>query len=213
MEVKSNGHVETFDDYPVPGTQMVQYHLHPRGFGLAGELEDAPFQSRWSRSDYINSYLDTLADSGIPVISQLVEQFDIPTTAYIPAISRLNGVWYETNRLDRTMKIRGNANLTLQFEPLNSQVQVVAYLYDMKPSGMGTLITHAPFTLPVTQSGKAITLDFDLLATAYDVPQGHKLVLAIDTQDSSYGKLPDSKFKLKIKYHSGQQSVLKLPVL
>jgi predicted acyl esterase len=213
MEVKISGKVEGFDTYPIADAQNREWYLHPREFLAAGELEDRPYQSWWNRTNRIDSLTDTVASTGIPVLSQLVEDFNIPTVASMPLIASGQGIWFETNRLNTPLKIRGDASLQLQVVPRYSKAQLVAYLYDMNALGMGTLITHAPITLPQVDAGKALTLDFDLVTTAYDIPAGHKLVLAIDTQDLHYGEPTFYPYAVDFKFSSKKQSVLSVPVL
>lgn len=213
MEIKLTGRIETYNDFPVPDTRMEQLVLHPRGLGIAGELRASNFQTWWSKTDRINSALDTLATTGFPIVSEAIEQFNIPVIAQIPLISRYQGIWFESNRLSEDMKIRGNTHLSLEIEPQQSQVQLVAYLYDMNALGVGTLITHMPYTLPDAIPGKRLSIDFDLVTAAYDVPAGHKLVLAVDTKDIHYGKPPESKFKVEFKFDGKKQSMLSVPVL
>lgn len=73
--------------------------------------------------------------------------------------------------------------MNIQATPHADTVQVMAYLYDMSVSGLATLITHGAKTLPITSKGKKQRLVFDMTTTAYNVPAGHKVVLAIDSKD------------------------------
>ncbi|MCP5161179.1 MAG: CocE/NonD family hydrolase [Hahellaceae bacterium] len=213
MEVKLTGRVEGFSQFPVAEAHTRQWYLHPREFLAAGELEASPFQSWWSQTNRIDSLLDTVASTGIPILSQTAEQFNLPTLASMPLILSGQGIWFETNRLDDPLKIRGEANLKLQVEPQYKKAQLVAYLYDMDGWGMGKLITHAPVTLPAAEAGKAVTLDLNLVTTAYDVPAGHKLVLAVDTQDLLYAEPTLYPYAVEFKFTNKKQSVLTVPVL
>ena len=56
------------------------------------------------------------------------------------------------------------------------------HLYDTDPLGWGRLITHAPITLHNAQVGQAQKISLELFTTSYDVPPGHVVTLAIDTE-------------------------------
>ena len=213
MEIKHTGRVEAYSDFPVPEARKETFYLHPRGLGVAGELRNSSYQTWWAKTDRINSLTDTVATTGFPIVSEAIEQFNVPVIASLPLVARYQGIWFESNRLSAPMKIRGNTNVKLQMEPQQSQAQLVAYLYDMDLLGTGTLITHAPYTLPASQPGKTIEIDFDLVTTAYDLPAGHKLVLAIDTKDINYSKPPEDTFKVEFKFNGKKQSSITVPVL
>ena len=212
MEVKLSQRVDGFDAWPLPETDEVTFYLHPREFLSGGELEPTPFQSWWSQSNRIDSLFDTVASSGIPLASQLLEQGDVPTLSSIPLIAYNQGIWFETGRLSAPMEIRGEPTLQVQVEPKSTTLQMFGYLYDVDALGIGKLITHAPITLPSCVPGQARTLDLEFVTTAYDVPAGHRLVLALDTQDLLYQK-PEGFYKVDFKFASSRQSVLKVPTL
>ena len=212
VEVKDTGVIEKHENYPI-ATQSQEYYLHPRGLLGGGKLSDAPFQSWWPQTNTINSQFDTVASTGIPALSQMLEDFLAPTITSVPLIAPANGIWFESGRLSTKMKIRGEVNLQLQMEPQSDKAQIIAYLYDMDALGVARLITHMPYTLPATPAGKLKNLNFDLVSTAWDIPAGHKLVLAIDTKDLHYGHPSSSKFKVEFPFSSGKQSKLTVPTL
>jgi predicted acyl esterase len=111
------------------------------------------------------------------------------------------------------MQIRGTPKVKLQIQPKENSVQLVAYLYDMDALGVGKLITHGALTLPKAIAGKKVTVDFDLVTTAYDVPIGHKLVLAIDTKDPQYQSPTNNAYNVDFEFSRKNQSVLSVPTL
>lgn len=213
MEVKLSKRVDGFEAWPLPETRDIPFYLHPREFLSGGELETVPFQSWWSQTNRIDSLFDTLASTGIPLASQLLEQGDVPVLTSIPLIAYNQGIWFETPRLSAPMEIRGEPTLRVQVEPRSDRLQLFGYLYDVDALGVGKLITHAPITLPSCVPGKPLSLDLEFVTTAYDVPAGHRLVLAIDTRDLLYKKLDGGVYKVDFKFASSRQSVLKVPVL
>jgi len=213
MKVKFENRFESFDDYPVAEASNETFYFHPRGTFDSGDLETSPYQSWFGTDNTINAWAGTIFSTQIPALSQILEQLDIPIFADISAASDVRSIYFNTNRLDETMAIRGTPSVTLQIQPYYNKVQLVAYLYDMDFWGTGKLITHGVITLPQAESGKKITVDLDLVTTAYDVPAGHKLVLAIDTKDPQYKSPTSADYFVDFEFSSSKQSVLTLPTL
>lgn len=214
MKVKFKDQFDGFYDFPVSEADNETFYLHPRGFLDSGDLETSPYSSWFKRDNTINSWAGTLTFSTqIPILAQILEQLEVPTLANIPLASTVRSIYFNTDHLDSTMKIRGNPSVTIQVQPKNDKVQLVAYLYDMNSIGIGTLITHGVITLPDATSGEKIALDFELVTTAYDVPAGHRLVLAFDTQDPQYKSPTSSAYNIDFEFNSKKQSVLRVPTL
>ena len=60
-------------------------------------------------------------------------------------------------------------------------------------------------------AGEVIKLDIEMATTAYDVPQGHRVVLALDTQDPQYKKPNSRAYYIDIEYGNGRESELTIP--
>ncbi|WP_286718033.1 alpha/beta fold hydrolase [Thalassolituus sp. UBA2009] len=213
MKVKFSSGYEQHSEYPLNNTRTVQWYLQPRTAFKSGQLSDSPYQGWFAADNRINSLFDTLATTQIPLLSQMFEQANLRVTAPIGLIDRSFGITFIGERLSAPLKIRGKAEMSLMIQPKHEKAQLVAYLYDMDALGIGTLITHAPMTLHEAEAGKKIRVDFALTATAYDVPAGHKLVLAIDTEDLLYAQPTLYPYSLDFEFSRQQQSVMKVPVL
>ncbi|WP_304439696.1 CocE/NonD family hydrolase C-terminal non-catalytic domain-containing protein, partial [Oleiphilus sp. HI0043] len=161
----------------------------------------------------INAWAGTLFSTQIPLLSQILEQLEVPILASIPAASDIRSIHWKSSWLSEEMQIRGNPSVSLQIQPKHDEIQLVAYLYDMNALGVGKLITHGAITLPDTNSGEKISVDFDLVTTAYDVPAGHRLVLAVDTKDPQYQSPTGVDYFVDFEYSSNKQSTLKVPTL
>jgi predicted acyl esterase len=209
----ANDQYEQLEEWPSPLIADQRLYLHSRGLFTNGGLESDPYRPWWTQTDTILSGLDTLANTGIPMISTLVEgEINAPVLTSIPLISRVNGIVFQTDRLDRTLPLRGIPKLRLNIEPSKSKYQMVAYLYDVDAVGIGRLITHAPFTNYEADKGQRQTVDIDLVATAYDVPAGHRVALVIDTFDLLYAPPTLELYSLKFKFNKNTQSWLDLPI-
>ncbi|WP_299496603.1 alpha/beta fold hydrolase [uncultured Shewanella sp.] len=213
MQIKFTQKVESFEEYPLPNVQYHPFYLHPRFLGGAGALKSIPYTGIFMQDDTINAWAGSLFTTKIPLLSQLLEQVHIPITANIPLASSIRSVYYQTDSLAHSMQIRGTPNIQLQIKPHFDQVQLIAYLYDMSPSGIGTLITHGMMTLPNTLEYEPQTLNFELITTAYDIPQGHQLVFAIDTFDPQYQPPTSINYHLDFIFSDSLSSILTIPSL
>ena len=213
MKVKFKDQTDGFDDYPIASANDETFYLHPRGLFDSGDLETYQYQSWFGKDNTINAWAGTLFSTQIPLLSQLLEQLNIPIYADISAASDTRSIYFNTGYLSNEMEIRGTPSVSLQVQPYYDKAQIVAYLYDMDMWGTGKLITHGVITLPDADYGKKVQVDFDLVTTAYDVPAGHRLVLAIDTKDPEYKSVTSFAYNLDFEFSSSKQSTLKVPTL
>lgn len=130
--------------------------------------------------------IPTVADSGVVLLSGLLQGLGAPTTASVPLVNRAGaGVWVgPTMASERT--VAGSPTLRVTVTPSQRDVSLFAYLYSMDAWGTGTLISHKPYSLRGATAGQARTLDITLEANAARVPAGHRLVLVVDTHDPRY---------------------------
>jgi len=213
MKVKFKDQTDGFDDYPIASASNETFYLHPRGLFDSGDLETYQYQSWFGKDNTINAWAGTLFSTQIPLLSQLLEQLNIPIYADISAASDTRSIYFNTGYLNEEMQIRGTPSVSLQIQPYYDKAQIVAYLYDMDIWGTGKLITHGVITLPDADYGKKVQVDFDLVTTAYDVPAGHRLVLAIDTKDPEYKSVTSFAYNLDFEFSTKKQSTLKVPSL
>jgi len=213
MKIKLQNRYESFDGYPITEATPDTFYLHPRRAFDDGDLERSPY-NRWRAVDNtINAWKGSLFTTAIPLLSPLLEQLEVPTLSNIPLADDFTSIYFNTGRLSETMKIRGTANVVLQIQPKHEQIQLVAYLYDEDALGTAKLITHGVITLPAAEKGKKITVDFDLVTTAYDVPAGHKVTLAIDTKDLQYKSPTGKNYFVDFEFSRKKQSILTIPTL
>jgi predicted acyl esterase len=208
MAVKHTSNTTTFASWPSSTVATKTFYLGPRAFNLSGQGTLNNSANLVSFTDAILSGLDTLATSGqVPVLSQLLEPV-VPITVFTPAISVINGIVYQSSALSSGIKLRGIPKLNIWITPSLAQAELVVYLYDVDSTGTGTLITHGPVSLHSATPGKTIQLAMELTATAWDVPAGHRLAIAIDTYDPLYSVPTLNLYTVKFPLSSGKQSVL-----
>lgn len=96
--------------------------------------------------------------------------------------------------------------------PSGRDTSLFAYLYDVDALGVGSLLSHTPYTLRGATPGRAVPLDFKLEATSWEVAAGHHLVLVVDTVDPRY--LGRSKLGTSVSFSSpaGDPAWLCVPI-
>lgn len=222
LQPKFVSYRETLSSWPAPELRNLDYQLTPRGAmrwelscfcwrGITGELQ-AGLRGT-SGTDSINNALDTTATTGpIPVLSPLAESVGLPVINQMATVLPAFGVRYEGPWLSQALKLRGVPTLKLRAIPSQARGMLVAYLYDVDIAGFGTLITHGARALHAATPGRSQDFSFDMVATGYDVPAGHRLVLVFDTQDSLYGPpvRAGERFDMALDFGAGSPLQLKL---
>ncbi|GAA5016376.1 CocE/NonD family hydrolase [Kitasatospora paranensis] len=131
--------------------------------------------------------LDSGADGGIALLSNLAEQFlKVPPTVSVPLLPRPVAAVWQSAPADGGQQIRGSVRLHLGVTPSAERGSLIAYLYDVDALGIGRLVAHAPYTFLGRTPGQAFGADIRMQATAYDVPAGHRLALVVDSVDPLY---------------------------
>jgi predicted acyl esterase len=222
LSPKFQGYRETLSTWPAPELRALDYQITPRGAvrwelsclcwkGITGELQTGTRST--SGRDSIGNALDTTATTGpIPVLSPLAESVGLPVINQMATVLPAFGVRYEGPWLSQTLKLRGAPTLKLKAVPSQQRGMLVAYLYDVDLAGFGTLITHGARAVHAATPGQSQDFSFDMVATGYDVPAGHRLVLVFDTQDSLYGPpvRAGERFDMALDFSSGMPLQLKL---
>lgn len=212
MTVRISNRLEQYADFPVTGNHS-NFYLHPRLTYLgSGDLRNNPY-SGWSRSNDFHGGSDTLAGTGLPIVSDALEGLGIPVYTSMLGINGYHAIEYHSPVYWQTLKIRGIPSLEMWIRPSKPQVQLHLHLYDTDLLGLGRLISHAPVTLHKAQVGQEQKIRADFFATAYDLPPGHRLSLVIDTQGLLYQKPADTNYKITVPYRSGRVSKLTVPHL
>lgn len=94
-------------------------------------------------------------------------------------------LWW-TSPDPRPRRLRGIPALRTRVTPSAAEGTLVARLYDLDPTGTATLVTHAPYSFAHHAPGTPFEASFDLFATVYDLPAGHRLALLVTGTDPLY---------------------------
>lgn len=214
---------ETLAGWPDASVKSQTLYIAPRGEqrldlgcfcikGNTGSLSTTRDTS--SATDTISSKNDTVATTGVPVVSDVLAGITgLNPVAYVPFVTRGNGVVYNGPKLSSALKIRGIPKVKLNLKPSGSQAQVVAYLYDVDALGMGTLITHGARSLHWATPGETVEFQIDMHFMSYNVAKGHHLALVLDTKDPHYSAASNSVFSDSFLFNYNLVSTLTVPYI
>ncbi|WP_349657036.1 CocE/NonD family hydrolase [Xanthomonas sp. 10-10] len=178
--------------------------LSPTGGLIAGTASG--WQSR------IATDVPTLADSGVVLVSGLLQGIGVPVTTSIPLVNRIGAAVWMGAPSSSTQRLAGSPSLRVTVVPSQPNVSLFAYLYHMDALGVAQLITHAPYSLRGAMPGRAVTLDWPLQAAAAEIPAGQRLVLVIDTHDVRYTNASDGGGTVTFTSPLATPSVLNVPL-
>ncbi|TDD23616.1 CocE/NonD family hydrolase [Kribbella turkmenica] len=173
-----------YSTWAAVGEPRTAYLTGPTGLSRTGAFRTTP-ATGWSSG--IGTGVPTLADSGVALVSGALQGLlSIPTGVATPLVDRsFAGVW--SGPVHRSgVVVNGAPQLHLTVKPSGRVTSLFAYLYDVDAVGLGSLISHKPFTLRGATPGRAVPVDVRLEATSWEVPAGHRLVLVVDTVDPRY---------------------------
>ena len=188
---------EFLSNWPAPELKSTTFFMGPRGAlrwdarcfcwkGATGSLSTSGPAA--SGTDTINNWLDTTASTGlIPILSPLADSVGLPVLNHTATVLRDQGIRYQSPPVQAVTRIRGIPRVNLRVTPGQSRGMLVAHLYAVDRLGWGTLITHGARALHWATPGQTVDFSFDLNATGFDLPAGHRLELVFDTADSLYG--------------------------
>jgi hypothetical protein len=212
LQPRGQSGYESYPSWSALSTSTARYNLgEVHWWNGDGDLL-AGSQTGWSQT--IAAGADTFAYGGVVLLTNGAEALTgEPPTAWIPAVSRANaGVW-QSDWLTSARRLRGAAHLHLTVTPGSSgQTTVIAYLYDTDWAGTGRLVTHVAFTIRGAVAGQTRTVDTDFPATVYDVPNGDRLSLVIDTVDLLYADQAPPFTSVKFSSPAGDPAYVSLPL-
>ncbi|SFE15519.1 putative hydrolase, CocE/NonD family [Actinopolyspora alba] len=162
-------------------TEPTRRHLFaPETGGLSTERGTG-----WRHS--IDSGDPTLANSGLVLVSGALQGYArIPVGVSVPFVDRDDAAVWATEPYADGVNVTGTPRLRVNVTPEDDSVSLFAYLYDVGPLGNGSLISHKPVTLRNDSPGVRSRVDISLQPTSWQVAEGHRLVLVVDTVDGRY---------------------------
>ncbi|MFF0431354.1 CocE/NonD family hydrolase [Streptomyces sp. NPDC004327] len=138
---------------------------------------------------------------------------------------------YDTQKIDRThalvwttgpltgpagstaaRRVRGIPRLALSVRSAAGSATLVAHLFDVAEDDTARIITHEPLNVDGLTPGEDRAVSWELQAAAYDIPEGHRLMLVIDSKDPLYGDLSVVWTQTVVSARAGAPAVLELPL-
>ncbi|MER5886193.1 CocE/NonD family hydrolase [Streptomyces sp. NPDC001941] len=195
-----------FKQFTTGGMRM---HLRGKNGGTDGGLGLLP-DTGWSIGFKTGTDTPLAVAKGI-IVGGYDEMAGKPMTYPTGEVNRADaGVWTSGPMLLKT-RLRGTPRLHLTYTPKTDDSSFVAHLLDVAPDGTAKMITHAPFTHR-GEAGKPVKANVKLQFTGYDVPKGHRVMLAIDTKDQFYTDANGEGGGIEVSSPRGDGSFLDLPL-
>lgn len=148
-----------------------------------GSLATTP-STGWSHA--ILTAVPTVADSGVVLVSGLLQGLGLPATASIPLVNRSGAAVWSGPAYPSKRVFAGSPSLRVTVTPSQRNVSLFAYLYSVDGWGNGKLLSYKPYSLRNVTAWAPRTVQFDLEAGSGEIPAGHRLVLVVDTKDPRY---------------------------
>ncbi|MFD8824720.1 CocE/NonD family hydrolase [Streptomyces sp. NPDC059605] len=174
-------------------------------------LSDKP-SAGWSRT-FTAGYETTATAMDDIMETGQKEWFGNPKT-YDPAgFDQARLLVWSTEALTGGRRIRGAAELKLTVRVEEGDAAtLVAYLFDVDPDGNARIITHEPLTTTGLGTGTDRTVGWTLQPAAYDLADGHRLALVVNSRDRLYSFTGKQDAATTITSPTGLEAVLELPL-
>ncbi|MBS0661439.1 MAG: X-Pro dipeptidyl-peptidase [Verrucomicrobia bacterium] len=185
VKLKSqNGTWRSYADWNAVQNGRLTYSLtRPSGLVPTGGFTSAA-STGWSYG--VAAGVPSGADSGVVILSGLMQGLGLPTTASIPLVNRLAGAVWTGPVSWSSQHLSGTPTVRFTLTPSRANASAMVYLYSVDLLGIGDLVTSKPVTLRNVTPGAAQTLTVDLEATSWDIGAGRYLALVIDTVDARF---------------------------
>ncbi len=194
-------------------TATESWFLSGNGETSDGVLSDKP-SAGWSRS-FIAGH-ETAATAMDKVMATGQKEWSGNPKTYEPAaFERTRLLLWSTEELSGGRHIRGAARLRLTVRTEDADTEaatLVAYLFDIGQDGKARIITHEPLTVTGLSRGTDRTVSWSLQPAAYDLPDGHRLALVVNSRDQLYAFTGQENSTTTITSASGEEAVLELPL-
>ena len=135
-----------------------------------------------------------------------------PPRAAVGTISPAQGLVWSGPALQQAVSVNGTPGLRVRVASTHASATLYAYLYDVDPTGTGTLMDMAPFSVVGMRPGTATTVTVTLQPTSYTVPTGDRIALVIDAADPRYQTLAPAGTKITVSSTETSAAWLTLPI-
>ncbi|WP_405750783.1 alpha/beta fold hydrolase [Streptomyces sp. NBC_00012] len=187
------------------------WYLSGNGDDGDGTLSDKP-STGWSR-DFTAGH-ETAATAMDEIMETGQKEWFGNPRSYKPAdFERNQLLLWSTEALTGGRRIRGATTIRLSIRSDEADAAtLVAYLFDVAADDSARLITHEPFTTTDLRPGTDRTVSWALQPAAYDLPDGHRLALVVNSRDKLYAFTGKQDSTTTITSLTGEEAVLELPL-
>lgn len=146
-------------------------------------LAEAP--KTWATS--FRPRLSTDDGPGAPMVGHIPEAITSrPPSAKLSSFDRNSRAIWLSPALDERLRLRGTPRVRFTITPQSEKGTIIATLFSLSPSKSAYTIAHSPLTWRNKTIGEPLTFDLALRPTAFDFPEGHKVMLSIGGEDLNY---------------------------
>lgn len=160
----------------------------------------------WSST--ILAGIDTAATSGSLVAP--FGSYTAPTASLLTLTKAFAVAWTGPSR-GEPVTLLGTPQVRVNLASAARSATVVAYLYDGDQEGTGQLISVQPYSLTGLRPGRARAVTIDLQPVAWTIPNGHRVVLVLDTVDPRYAGLNAEGARITVSATDASPASLSIP--
>ncbi|MER5965301.1 CocE/NonD family hydrolase C-terminal non-catalytic domain-containing protein [Streptomyces sp. NPDC002057] len=109
-------------------------------------------------------------------------------------------------------RVRGIPRLRLTVRSTATSASLYAHLLDVSEDDTARIISHEPLNVYGLTPEQDTTVTWNLQAAAYDIADGHRLMLVVDSKDPLYGDASVTWTQTVVGSPEGEPSFLELPL-
>ncbi|MFI6691410.1 CocE/NonD family hydrolase C-terminal non-catalytic domain-containing protein [Streptomyces sp. NPDC050433] len=109
-------------------------------------------------------------------------------------------------------RIRGAATVRITVRSTDDAATLVAYLFDIAADGTARIITHEPYRAADLTPNTDRTLSWQLQPAVYDVAEGHRLALVVNSRDQLYSFAGTDGGTITVGSPGGQDAGVEIPL-
>lgn len=171
--------------------QRVTYYAHePQwffngSFWPTAKLTTTKASNTWNTHIFGGQF--TFSQAGLPYLSSAPMQFArLPHQTYTMGANRFAVSVMQTDATPKLRTVAGTPRVSMDLTTTGNDVTVVAYLFEVNPFGVASLMSHKPYSVRPMTPGVSRRVNFELDPIVWDVAPGNSLALVVSTSDLRY---------------------------
>ncbi|MFE6921548.1 CocE/NonD family hydrolase [Nocardia sp. NPDC057663] len=155
------------------------------GDGVSDGILRTKEDTGWSRTFTVGQETKARAVDA-PLTTGQDEWFGNPKVYQLNEFERdLLQIWLTEPLTDGRM-VHGTPTVRLTVASTTTEATLVAYLFDVAADNTARIITHEPCTVTGLTPGEGRTVEWLLQSACYEIPEGHRLALVVNSRDPLY---------------------------